>query len=232
MRFRQQFDKPQKRGKHGRFLWFLVPALIYGRAAFSDAMTISPGDLGDWRERSFLGRTRYEARDGALRAVAEGSASALCQTVPIDLKNQPIARWTWRLEIVPERTKERAQAGDDQGLRLTFLHRPAETMGEASETMESTIAIQYVWSQNEPVDAQIEAMGPNAFVADAYQIVARSGPAQPGRWQSEQRDLRADFQRAFGRAIDRVDAICLMTDGDQTGALVEGWYGDITVQAR
>ena len=24
----------------------------------------------------------------------------------------------------------------------------------------------------------------------------------------------------------------LMADGDQTGALVEGWYGDITLQAR
>ena len=78
----------------------------------------------------------------------------------------------------------------------------------------------------------MDALGPNTFVANAYQIVARSGPAQPGRWQGEQRNLGADFERAFGRTIDRVDAICLMTDGDQTGALVEGWYGDITVQAQ
>ena len=34
------------------------------------------------------------------------------------------------------------------------------------------------------------------------------------------------------RARGRPDAICLMADGDQTGALVEGWYGDITLQAR
>jgi hypothetical protein len=33
-------------------------------------------------------------------------------------------------------------------------------------------------------------------------------------------------------AISLGSTICLMTDGDQTGALVEGWYGDITLQAR
>ena len=190
MRFRQQFDKTRKPGKHGRFLWFLLPALIYGRAASSDAITLPPSDLGDWQEEIFQGHTRYERVGGAVRAVADGSASALCQTVRIDLKYQPIARWTWRLEIVPERTNgagERAPAGDDQGLRLTFLHR-------GGETMESTIAIQYVWSQNEPLDAG----WPNAFVANAYQIVARSGPAQPGRGQGEQRNLGADSSGRSG----------------------------------
>lgn len=225
MRFRQQSGTSRKHGKHGRFLWFLLPALVYGPDAISDAATVSPSDRAAWREQSFLGHTRYESAPGGLRAVAAGSASALCQTVRIDLKSQPIARWRWRLEIAPQRTDERAQAGDDQGLRLTFVHRPGEATGD---TIESTIAIQYVWSQSEPVNA----VWPNAFVADAYQIVARSGPAQPGRWQIEQRNLRADFQRAFGRTVDRVDAICLMTDGDQTGALVEGWYGDITVRAQ
>jgi Protein of unknown function (DUF3047) len=81
-------------------------------------MTLSPSDLGDRQEEIFQGRTRYESVDGALRAVADGSASALCQTMRIDLKYQPIARWTWRLEIVPQRTKMaggRAQAGDDRG---------------------------------------------------------------------------------------------------------------------
>jgi hypothetical protein len=46
------------------------------------------------------------------------------------------------------------------------------------------------------------------------------------------RRRRRRFSLAFGRAVGRVDAMCLMTDGDRTGALVEGWYGDITLQAR
>ena len=53
-----------------------------------------------------------------------------------------------------------------------------------------------------------------------------------GQMAYRERDLGADFRSAFGRAVDRIDAICLMTDDDRTGALVEGWYGDITLQAR
>ncbi len=85
--------------------------------------------------------------------------------------------------------------------------------------------VQYAWWQGGPMDAAFH-------VANAYELVARSGPAAPGEWHTEQRDLSADFRLAFGRAVDRVDAICLLTDGEQTDALVEGWYGDITLQAR
>ena len=228
MRFRQQSDISMNAG------WFLpvfaLAALIYGWATRADGappaqITISPADLGPWREQAFVGRTLYRTEDGgegrALHATAHGSASALCKTVQLDLKTIPTVRWTWRLERSPPRPDERGRAGDDQGLRLSFLHRGGTALG-------SVLAIQYVWSQNEPVGATWA----NAFVPNAHEVVARSGPALPGTWKAEQRDLKADFRAAFGQDIDRVDAVCIMTDGDQTGALVEGWYGDITLQAR
>jgi hypothetical protein len=125
------------------------------------------------------------------------------------------------LDRAPPRSDERGRESDDQGLRVSFLYR-------SGTTQDSILAIQYVWSQNEPQGARWV----NAFVPNAVQVAARSGPARPGDWEFELRDLQADFRAAFGRDVDRVDAICLMTDGDQTGALVEGWYGDITLQAR
>lgn len=207
-----------------------LSVLIYGPAARSDATashvaTISPADLESWEETRFSGRTLYRVertgRGPALHAIAGGSASGLCREVDIDLGSQPIVRWSWRLDRAPPRSDERAKEGDDQGLRLSFL-APRGGGDDAG------LAIQYVWSQNEPAGA----LWPNAFVPQAYQVAARSGPAEPGRWRSERRDLAADFRAAFDLAIERVDAVCLMSDGDQTGALVEGWYGDITFQAR
>jgi hypothetical protein len=186
---------------------------------------VSPGDLGAWQEQAFVGHTLYQVEDGgkgrALHAVADGSASGLCRTVAIDLRTQPIVRWRWRLDRAPERTDERGRDGDDQGLRVSFLHRDGTSAG-------SILAVQYVWSQNEPAGAR----WPDAFVPNAQEIAVRSGPAQPGLWRAERRDLRQDFRMAFGEDIDRVDAGCIMTDGDQTGALVEAWYGDIILQAR
>ena len=228
MQFRQQSDMPLKP-------WWVLSIfsmllLQGGSAAHSDAtsarvLTISPAAPQGWQERRFHGETVYRAEEGghgpALHATAEGSASGRCLQVGIDLQSLPVLRWSWRLDQAPPRRDERSREGDDQGLRLSFLY-------QAGVMEEDILALQYVWSQSE----QAGAIWPNPFVPNAHELAARSGPAQPGRWQTERRDLQADFRAAFGQAVDRVDAVCLMTDGDQTGALVEGWYGDITFQAR
>ena len=214
--------------KPGRLPAILL--LLYGSTSVSDAATpperiVSPAALATWQERSFSGHTRYRAEDRgagqALHAIAAGTASGLCQAVQIDLNAQPVVRWQWRLDRAPGPRDERTREGDDQGLRLSFLY-------QSVMNSDSILAVQYVWSQSEPVNAGWI----NAYVANAYELVVRSGPAAPGAWHTEERDLGADFRTAFGRVVDRIDAICLMTDGDQTGALVEGWYGDITLQAR
>ncbi len=204
--------------------------LLYGLvfeldAAAAPERIVSPAALAMWQERSFSGHTLYRPADGsagqALHAIAAGTASGLCQAVQIDLNVLPIARWHWRLDRAPGLRDERTREGDDQGLRLSFLY-------QSGTSPDSIQAVQYVWSQSEPVDAGWI----NPYVANAYELVVRSGPAAPGEWHTEERDLGADFRTAFGRPVDRIDAICLMTDGDQTGALVEGWYGDITLQVR
>jgi Protein of unknown function (DUF3047) len=228
MQVRQQSVISAKSG------WFLrlgmLATLVYGGADAADAgndatATVSPADLAGGQEMVFAGRTLYRVQEEgdvrALHATAAGSASGLCRAVQLDLTALPIVRWTWRLDRAPTRTDERSRAGDDQGLRLSFLH-------QAGAGQDSILAVQYIWSQNEPVGAG----WPNPFAAHAHQVVARSGPAQRGAWQVEQRDLAADFRAAFGRGVDRIDAICVMTDGDQTGALVEAWYGEITLKAR
>ena len=212
--------------------WFLPAMLLtlISISAQSDtepshAVTLSPADLPSWLETRFQGATLYRAEDGgrgpALHAIANGTASGLCQKVEIDLKTLPVLRWSWRLDRAPAQRNERAQDGDDQGLRLGLLYH-------SGENEESILSVQYVWSQSEPMGA----IWPNPFIVTAKQIAVRSGPAQPGTWHVEQRNPQADFRAAFDRDVDRVDAVCLMTDGDQTGALVEAWYGDITFQGR
>ncbi|MDT8406358.1 MAG: DUF3047 domain-containing protein [Methylococcales bacterium] len=46
-------------------------------------------------------------------------------------------------------------------------------------------------------------------------------------WQCEKRDLRADWQRAFGETPDKLDAIALMTDSDNSNGKTKAYYGDI-----
>lgn len=225
MQFRQQSVMSLKIARFPATLLLICGLASGSNAAPPAERTVSPAARENWQERSFSGHTLYSVAEGdggqALHAIAAGTASVLCQAVEIDLSALPLARWRWRLDRAPGPRDERTKEGDDQGLRISFLY-------QGGTSLASALALQYVWSQREPVGAGWV----NPYVPNAYQLAARSGPAAPGEWRAEQRDLQADFRAAFGRTIDRIDAVCLMTDGDQTGALVEGWFGDITLQAR
>ena len=58
-------------------------------------------------------------------------------------------------------------------------------------------------------------------------IVLDSGKKQLGQWRDHQRDLGADFQRAFGEAPGKLVGIAFMTDADNTGATSQAWYGRV-----
>ena len=39
--------------------------------------------------------------------------------------------------------------------------------------------------------------------------------------------MQADFLRLFGREVDRLEGIAIMTDSDNSGLRARAWYGDI-----
>ena len=93
---------------------------------------------------------------------------------------------------------------------------------------ERTRAINYVWSNKQPIDSR----WPNAFTDHAHMIAIESGSDRVGQWVSERRDVRADYRRAFGEEPGYVDAVAIMTDTDNTGAVATAWYGDIWFTAK
>ena len=58
-------------------------------------------------------------------------------------------------------------------------------------------------------------------------VAVRSGRDGTGKWQSESRDVLADYRRIFGEEPGTADAVAIMTDTDNTGTKVEAWYGDL-----
>jgi hypothetical protein len=81
----------------------------------------------------------------------------------------------------------------------------------------------YVWSGVHPVGMVI----PNPRTRRIEMIVASSGAAEVGKWQTLKRNLLQDFQRAFGERPGRLTAVGVLTDTDNTGTSAEAWYGDI-----
>jgi len=58
-------------------------------------------------------------------------------------------------------------------------------------------------------------------------LVVESGPQHVKQWRHHQRDVRADFEKAFGEPPGALVGMAIMTDTDNTRSHVRAWYGDI-----
>ena len=61
-------------------------------------------------------------------------------------------------------------------------------------------------------------------------IVIESGPQGLKQWRNYERDIRADFEAAFGEAPGKLVGIGIMTDSDNTQSQTQAWYGKISLQ--
>ncbi len=201
-------------------LLFAVGISVSAYAQRLDVALFSAADQSGWEEKSFDGHTRYELRkDGgkvALYATSRAAASGLFREIEVDLQRTPYLRWTWKLEKLVESSDERLKQGDDYSARIYVVFSGGLLFWR-------TRAINYVWSNHEPVDSA----WPNPFTANAQMIAVRSGSEQLGQWLTEGRNVRADYQRLFGGDPGEVVAVALMTDTDNTGSTAAAWYGDI-----
>jgi hypothetical protein len=74
----------------------------------------------------------------------------------------------------------------------------------------------WVWATTEAVGAKID----NAFSRRVRYIVLRNGADAPGAWLDEQRDVAADFLRAFGdetSTVPPITGVAIGADADNTG---------------
>ncbi|SFO10074.1 Protein of unknown function [Nitrosospira briensis] len=190
-----------------------------------DIAHFSHGDLSGWQPKIFTGITRYAlaSKNGriVLHADSSAAASGLYREVSIELGETPILNWTWQIGDVLKGADERTRAGDDYAARVYVIFSGGITFWR-------TRALNYVWSNNQPIGAD----WPNAYTGNARMIAVESGSSRAGQWKSERRDVREDYRRVFGEEPGRVDAVAIMTDTDNTGATATAWYGDIWFSAE
>lgn len=175
-------------------------------------------------------------RDGAenvLRIDADAATGAI--THKLDLPAATMLDWRWKIDHAVAAADLGRKSGDDFAARVyVFFDLPADALsfGERLKLRLARsvlgfelprAALCYVWDNRHPVGT----IAPNAYYAGARMIVLRSGDADAGRWQTQHRDLAADFRAAFGRAAPRVTGVALASDTDNTGSHAIAWFGDL-----
>ena len=161
-------------------------------------------------------------QDGeALFAQSDNAASALIRVVDGVEGVGATLSWRWRIELpLSADLREREQRGDDFAARVFVIF--------GDELNEDTRALCYVWSASEPGGA----MFPNPHVEQVATIVVRSGPDRVGKWTVEERDIAADYRRAFGASDAQIGAIALMVDTDNSRSTARSWFDDVTLTVK
>lgn len=230
----------------------LLPGAPLRAAAPVPAMrfsTLAPGAPlpPEFRAYAFAGqarRTEYalveDEGQTVLRARADASTAGIIRDLTVDPATHPVLAWRWKATRLVEKGDLRSKAGDDYAARLyvTFDLRLAELpFGERFGVTLARIiygddvpsaALCYVWDARAPVGT----LAPNAYTGRVQMIVVESGAAPLGRWRAYERDVAADYRRAFGSAPPAVSGVVLSTDTDNTGERAETYYGDVAFRAR
>ncbi|MDE0333968.1 MAG: DUF3047 domain-containing protein [Defluviicoccus sp.] len=206
-----------------RFAFIVFAAVPISLSAEAEPLALgrfSAGDTEGWQVREFEGETRYRIveLDGrkVLEADSVATASSFYLERKVDLSETPVLEWSWRIESPPGVTDERSKDGDDFAARVYVLAPGEGIFG-------LPWAISYVWAGQ----ARVGEFWPNPFTSRVMMFALDSGKGAAGTWRTHKRDVRADFLRFFGRRVDRLEGVAIMTDSDNSGLNARAWYGDL-----
>jgi hypothetical protein len=202
-----------------------LPVLLAGDPARVPVSDFAGEGTDGWEVQSFSGLTRYttvrlEGRP-ALEANSQAAASGLVRRIEVDLTRTPYLNWSWRVEEPLRGLEERSRSGDDYAARVYVIQSGGALFWR-------TRAVNYVWSGSQPSGTD----WPNAFTDRARMVAVRSADAPLAAWQSERRNVRDDFRRLFGVDAERIHAVAIMTDTDNSGRAARAHYGEIYFSAR
>ncbi len=170
-----------------------------------------------------------------LRARADASAASLRHGLFADPAHTPMVRWRWRTERVLQGTDMTRKDRDDYSARLyVFFDRDPESLPLKDRTrlkfdrarhgnQVPAAALCYVWDNRHPVGTIMD----NPQTPLVAMVVASSGDAQVGRWQSLERNVIEDYRRAFNTDPPRIIGVAVGVDTEQTGESTTTWFGDV-----
>ena len=189
--------------------------------------------------------TRFEVATVQGERAIKVSTQASYGTLVHDLPRTPAGRlqWRWRLDqaltggqgVADIQTK----AGDDAALkvcvmfdhplaRVPFVERTKLRIARSVSGEDLPAAtLCYVWDSVHPAGLR----GANPYTARVRYVTLQGQGASLAQWQTESRDVAADFAQLFAdelpqsAAVPPVRAVLIGADSDNTGSRSVGWVG-------
>jgi hypothetical protein len=225
------------------------PANDHGSAIaaspWASASCEAPG-AGAWSTYRLPGKRlsefSYQLVDGrsAMAATAQASASALRRTVRVEPANLGSVKFSWKLPGLIQYADLANKEFDDSPVRVVLAFEGDRSKFSSKNAMLSELALMltgeqlpyatlmYVWCN--ACEANSVILNPRTD--RIRKLALESGPGKLNRWLDYERDVRRDFEKAFGEAPGALTSVSIMTDSDNTASLAKAWYGPITFKLR
>lgn len=175
-----------------------------------------------WKAKDDKGKHIYKVRKEDyyfLEANTKAEAIAIAKEFKYDLKEYPVLSWRWRALKLPSGGDERCKEAADSaaGVYVVFEGRVRRNV------------VKYVWSSSLPIDTCTESPY-DSPVCKTRIIVLENHNSPLGEWVSEERNVYEDYKHLFGEEPNKVKAIGIMSDSDNTNSQAIAHYADIIVK--
>ena len=210
------------------------PAPDLGQAAARWEHFVLPG-----KQPARFRHVRLDGRE-AMAATADSAASMLRRKVRVEPANLDLLRFSWKVPQLPAGADLGVRDKADSSVRIILAFEGDRSRLSARDQLLSDLAhamtgepmpyatLMYVWCSKRPEGAVIR----NSRTDRIRKLVVESGRGRLNQWIEYERDIRADFRRAFGEEPGALVGIAIMTDSDNTRTSVKAWYGPVRLVPR
>lgn len=194
-----------------------------------------------WHHLAFPGkqptRFRYAHKDGrdAIAVSASSSASMLRNKVRIEPADLAGVRFSWKVPQLIAGADLASREADDSPVRIVLFFEGDRSRFSPRDAMTAELVrtvtgeempyatLMYVWCNRREPGTVIDCPRTKRIRT----LVVESGTRHLDQWLDYERDIRADYQRAFGEAPGALVGIGIMSDSDNTRSTARAWYGPV-----
>jgi len=229
-----------------------APSAPSGTAAATSGLAVTPWTLassaeaeGPWQHYRLPGKQpsqfSYVRKDGrdAMAAHSASSASMVRQAVRIEPDELGNVRFSWKVPDLIAHADMALRETDDSPVRIVLAFEGDRSKFSGKNAMLSELAraltgeempyatLMYVWCNTRKPGSVII----NPRTDRIRKLVVESGAGKLRQWVDYERNIRADYEKAFGEAPGALVGIGIMTDSDNTRSTTQAWYGPVRLDA-
>lgn len=177
---------------------------------------------------------RLDGRD-AMAVTAVSSASLLRQKVRIEVQELAQIKFSWKVPQLIALADLAVRDNADSPVRIVLAFEGDRSKLTAKNAMLSELAhtltgeplpyatLMYVWCNTRAPGTVIISSRSDRI----RKMVVESGAKNINMWMDYERNIRADYEKAFGEPPGALIGIGIMTDSDNTRTTTRAWYGQV-----